>query len=139
MKARRLLSLLVGVLASVAVGSMVVSRLSWKDVSALWFTARPGYLAWGFCAYFLANVLRSWRFRALTGGQISTRIMLRTVMVQNILNTFLPLRAGEVSYLYMVHKSGVVKVGDNVGSLLGARVLDLLGRARRHDHRPRHL
>jgi uncharacterized membrane protein YbhN (UPF0104 family) len=126
MKSRRLVSLLLGVVASVVIGSLVVSRLSWKDLSDLWLTARPGYLSLGFATYFLANVLRARRFRALTGDQIATRTMLRTVIIQNILNTFLPLRAGEVSYLYMVHKSGVVKAGDNVGSLLGARVLDLL-------------
>jgi uncharacterized membrane protein YbhN (UPF0104 family) len=126
MKTRRLLPLLLGVLASVAVGSMVATRLSWQAVSGLWLTARPSYLALGFCAYFAANVLRARRFRTLTGDQIATRTMLRTVIIQNILNTFLPLRAGEVSYLYMVHKTGVVKAGDNVGSLLGARVLDLL-------------
>jgi len=126
MKKRRLLPLLLGALASVAVGSMVVTRLSWQAVLDLWLTARPRYLALGFLAYFAANVLRARRFRTLTGDQIATRTMLRTVIIQNVLNTFLPLRAGEVSYLYMVHKSGMVKAGDNVGSLLGARVLDLL-------------
>jgi uncharacterized membrane protein YbhN (UPF0104 family) len=126
MKSRKLLALLLGVGASVGVGAMVVSSLSWTDVTALWATANPAYLGLGLVTYFAANVLRARRFRALTGDQIPTRTMLRTVIIQNILNTFLPLRAGEVSYLYMVHKSGVVKAGDNVGSLLGARVMDLL-------------
>jgi uncharacterized protein (TIRG00374 family) len=126
MKTRKFLSLLLAVAASLVVGSMVVSRLRWQDLKDLWVTAQPAYLALGFGCYALANVLRARRFRALTGDQIPTRVMLRTVILQNILNTFLPLRAGEASYLYMVHKSGVVKPGDNVGSLLGARVLDLL-------------
>jgi uncharacterized protein (TIRG00374 family) len=126
MKSRKLLALLLGVGASVGVGAMVLSSISWKDITALWSTANPAYLGLGLATYFLANVLRARRFRALTGDQIPTRVMLRTVIIQNILNTFLPLRAGEVSYLYMVHKSGVVKAGDNVGSLLGARVMDLL-------------
>ncbi len=126
MKSRKILSLVLGVGASVAVGTVVVSRIHWQDIADLWTKAQPAYLALGLGTYFLANVLRARRFRALTGDRISTRVMLRTVIFQNILNTFLPLRAGEVSYLYMVHKSGVVKAGDNVGSLLGARVLDLL-------------
>lgn len=126
MNSRKILSLLLGVGASVAVGAVVVSQLQWHDVAELWSKAQPAYLALGLGTYFLANVLRARRFRALTGDRISTGVMLRTVIIQNILNTFLPLRAGEVSYLYMVHKSGLVKAGDNVGSLLGARVLDLL-------------
>src|SRR3954453_22500111 len=118
MKSRRLLSWVLGVGASLVVGAMVVSSLSLKDISSLLATAQPAYLVLGLGTYFLANVLRARRFRALTGDQIPTRVMLRTVIVQNILNTFLPLRAGEVSYLYMVHRSGVVKAGDNVGSPL---------------------
>jgi len=126
MKSRRLLSWVLGVGASLVVGAVVVSSLSWKDIASLGATAQPGYLVLGLGTYFLANVLRARRFRALTGDQIPTRLMLRTVIIQNIFNTFLPLRAGEVSYLYMVHRSGLVKAGDNVGSLLGARALDLL-------------
>lgn len=126
MKSRKILSVLLGAGASIAVGTVVVSQLRWQDLAELWTKSQPAYLGVGLGTYFLANVLRARRFRALTGDRISTRVMLRTVIIQNILNTFLPLRAGEVSYLYMVHKSGVVKAGDNVGSLLGARVLDLL-------------
>lgn len=126
MKPRKLLALLLGVGASVGVGAMVVSTLTWNDLTSLWATARPAYLGLGLAAYFCANILRARRFRALTRDQIATSAMLRMVIVQNLLNTFLPLRAGEVSYLYMVHRTGAVKAGDNVGSLLGARVLDLL-------------
>jgi uncharacterized membrane protein YbhN (UPF0104 family) len=71
-------------------------------------------------------LLRAARFRALTGDRIASSLFLRTVIIQNLLNTFLPLRAGEASYLYMVHKSGTVKPSDNISSLLGARILDLL-------------
>jgi uncharacterized membrane protein YbhN (UPF0104 family) len=126
MKSRKLLSLLLGIGASVVIGGIVLSRLSLRDIANLWTAANPAYLLLGLGTYFLANVLRARRFRALTGDQIPSRLMLRAVIIQNILNTFLPLRAGEVSYLYMVHRSGVVKAGDNVGSLLGARALDLL-------------
>lgn len=126
MKARRLAPLALGLGLSVIVGWMVLSRLGWRDIEGLWARATPAYLALGLVLYFAANVLRARRFRALTGDVIATTAMLRAVIVQNILNTFLPLRAGEVSYLYMVHQSGAVKAGHNVGSLLGARVLDLL-------------
>lgn len=126
MKARRLVPLLLGVGASVAVGAMVLSYLDWRDIAKLWTEADPIYLALGLATYFLANVLRARRFRALTGDQIPTSVMLRAVIFQNILNTFLPFRAGEASYLYAVHRTGVVRAGDNVGALLGARVLDLL-------------
>ena len=119
-KSRRWLTLLVAVPVSLFVGYFVVS-----DLAKLRASAKLPFLALGFAAYFSANVLRARRFRALTGDQIATFSFLRTVVIQNILNTFLPLRAGEASYLYLVHRSRAVKPGANIGSLLGARVLDL--------------
>jgi uncharacterized protein (TIRG00374 family) len=112
--------------ATLIVGYFVVRQLNWRDLSSLWRSANLGLLALAFGAYLLANVLRARRFRALTGDQISTTTLLRTVLIQNFLNTFLPLRAGEVSYLYVVHRTGVVRPGDNLASLLGARALDLI-------------
>ncbi len=126
MRSRKVVSLVAALLATLVIGYFVLAELKWADLVALSKQGKPGYLALGFAAYFAANVLRARRFRALTGDQIPAGTFLRTVIIQNLLNTFLPLRAGEASYLYMVHKSGSVKPGDNVGSLLGARVLDLL-------------
>lgn len=126
MKRSRLLSLLAAVLATVVTGYFVLAQLKWHDLVALKATSDLRWLALGFAAYFCANALRALRFRTLTGRRIATGLFLRTVLIQNLLNTFLPLRAGEASYLYMVHRSGTVKPGENIGSLLGARVLDLL-------------
>jgi uncharacterized membrane protein YbhN (UPF0104 family) len=122
----RWLSLLLALVATLVVGYFVVRQLEWRDLVALRSRSNFGYLTLGFVTYSAANLLRAMRFRALTGDRIPTGAFLRTVLVQNLLNTFLPLRAGEASYLYMVHRSGTVKASDNIGSLLGARLLDLL-------------
>jgi uncharacterized membrane protein YbhN (UPF0104 family) len=125
-KSRKLLSLLAALAATLVVGYFVVRQLKWADLVALERSSDLRFLSLGFGAYFCANLLRAARFRALTGDRIPSASFLRTVIIQNLLNTFLPLRAGEASYLYMVHRSGVVKPGENIGSLLGARILDLL-------------
>jgi len=126
MTSRRYLQIGVAALVMGVVGYFVVRQLSWVELLELWRKANIGLLALAFAAYMAANLLRAWRFRVLTGGQLSTLPLLRAVLLQNFLNTFLPLRAGEVSYLYMVHRSGVVKPADNVASLIGARALDLV-------------
>jgi uncharacterized membrane protein YbhN (UPF0104 family) len=126
MTSRRLLWLSAAVVATLVAGYFVVAELKWSDLVALRATSDLRWLALGLAAYFCANVLRAVRFRLLTGNRIPTGTLLRTVLIQNLLNTFLPLRAGEASYLLLVHRSGNVKPGENIGSLLGARVLDLL-------------
>jgi uncharacterized protein (TIRG00374 family) len=112
--------------ATLAIGYFVIQQLSWSELTRLWANADPKLLALAFAIYALANVLRARRFRALTGDQLSTIALLRLVFMQNFLNTFLPLRAGEVSYLYLIHRTGLVRPGENLASLIGARVLDLI-------------
>lgn len=120
----RLLQLAVVLLVMLIVGYFVVQHLDFRSFAQLWGAADLRLLAAGFAAYLLADLLRARRFRALTGDRISTLAFLRAVVIQNFLNTFLPLRAGEASYLFMVHRSGTVKPGENLASLLGARALD---------------
>jgi uncharacterized membrane protein YbhN (UPF0104 family) len=126
MKSRRLLFLLLALGATAVVGYFVVRQLRWSEIARLGATADLRFLLLGFVSYLCANVLRARRFRALTGDRLATATLLSAVFFQNIFNTFLPLRAGEVSYLYMVHRTGEVKPADSLGSLLGARVLDLV-------------
>lgn len=122
----RLVTAAVAVALSVGLSYFVFKQLNLSDLSTLRKTSDLRFVALGFAAYTGVNVFRAQRFRALTGDRIPTRAFLRTVLLQNLFNTFLPMRAGEAVYLYMVHKSGAVRPGDNIGSLLGARLLDLL-------------
>jgi len=126
MTSRKLVQLGLAALATTVIGYFVLRQLSLRDLAQLAKSADARLLALGFGCYVVANVLRALRFRALTGDQIAPVLLLRTVFIQNFLNTFLPLRAGEVSYLVMVHRTGVVKPGENLASLVGARVLDLI-------------
>jgi uncharacterized membrane protein YbhN (UPF0104 family) len=112
--------------ATVFIGYFVLKQLKLQELQRLGQSADARLLLLGLVFYGLANLVRALRFRALTDNKIATLTFLRTVLIQNFLNTFLPLRAGEVSYLVMVHRSGVVKPGANVASLVGARVLDLI-------------
>jgi glycosyltransferase 2 family protein len=126
MNRRQLLQLLVAAVATVVLGYLVVSRLSFGDLETLARGFEFRFLALAFAIYFGANVLRAYRFRLLVGGSVSARTFLRIIFVQNFMNTFLPLRAGEVSYVVMVHRTGGVTAGRSVGSLLAARALDFL-------------
>ena len=126
MRSRGLVKLGAALLATLVLGYLVSRQLKLSDLAQLWRAADLRLLGLGFLGYGLANVLRAHRFRALTGDRIPTLMLLRMVLIQNFLNTFLPFRAGEVSYLVMVHRTGAVKPGENLASLLGARLLDLV-------------
>jgi uncharacterized protein (TIRG00374 family) len=126
MKGRRLAQLLLAAVVTLVAGGLVVSSLSFTDLKKLAAGFDRGLLALGFLMYLAANLLRAVRFRLLLGGSAKTGAFFRIVVVQNFMNTFLPLRAGEISYFYMVHRIGGITPGKNLGSLLAARALDFL-------------
>jgi uncharacterized protein (TIRG00374 family) len=126
MNRRKLLQFLAAAVATVVIGYVVVSRLSFEDLEVLVRDFDLRYLLLAFAIYLGANLVRAYRFRLLVDAAVSVRAFLRIIFVQNFMNTFLPLRAGEVSYVYMVHRSGNVSAGRSLGSLLAARALDFL-------------
>jgi uncharacterized membrane protein YbhN (UPF0104 family) len=125
MNRRKLLQLLLALVVTVAAGWFVLSRLSFGDLKELAKGFDRGLLALGFLMYLGTNLLRALRFRLLLEEAAATSAFFRIVVVQNFMNTFLPLRAGEISYFYMVHRMGITP-GKNLGSLLAARALDFL-------------
>ncbi len=73
----------------------------------------------------MANIFRAWRFDLILGKQIGFKRFLNIVFLQNFFSMLLPFRLGELSYIRMVHKNGI-NIGQNIASLLGARIFDLL-------------
>ena len=110
--------------------SIVVFVFLFKEISIANIVAgfkavdfRFSFIALGL--YIAANIFRAYRFNLILNEEISVKKFLRIVFLQNFWNVILPFRLGEISYVHMVHKSGV-NIGQNIASLLGARIFDLL-------------
>jgi len=72
-----------------------------------------------------ADLLHTLRFRALLGVELGFTELFPVVVVQRVANTMLPLRAGEVSYLYLLRERQV-SLATSAASLIWARMADLL-------------
>lgn len=79
-----------------------------------------------FFVYFALILVRAFRFRFLLDKKLSFFDFLNIVFVHSFLSNNLPARSGELSYIYLVRKSGRVVDGENIGSLILSRIFDLL-------------
>ncbi|MBU6415524.1 flippase-like domain-containing protein, partial [Patescibacteria group bacterium] len=67
-----------------------------------------------FVAYLGIMAIRALRFRFLLDKKLSFLDFLNIVFVHSFLSNNLPARSGEMSYVYLIKKSGRVLDGENV-------------------------
>lgn len=88
------------------------------------FNWRFSLLALGF--YLGLSIIRALRFNFFLENKIGWRKFSGIIFLYNFWNQILPFRSGELSYLYYVKKSRKVLMGENIASLVTARMFDLL-------------
>ncbi|TSC67983.1 MAG: hypothetical protein G01um101472_216 [Parcubacteria group bacterium Gr01-1014_72] len=115
------------VVGAVGIGILLylVTRVEWGAFLDSARDIRWGYLPLVYGLYAISNIFRALRARLFL-PDAPFRNIFGIIGVQNAGNTFLPLRAGEFSYVYLVHQGGIGHIGANISSLLAGRVLDLL-------------
>ncbi|WP_269849783.1 lysylphosphatidylglycerol synthase transmembrane domain-containing protein [Methanosarcina horonobensis] len=84
------------------------------------------YLVLGFFLYVLSYLLRGLRFHILLDKKISLTDLFHIVCVHNMVNSILPARSGELSYIYILKKYHDKSTGEGVATLMVARVLDFI-------------
>ena len=88
------------------------------------FDWRFSFSAFGI--YIVMNIFRALRFNFFLENKIGFKRFLKIVFLYNFWNQVMPFRSGELSYLYLVKKNKKVLIGENLASLVAARVFDLL-------------
>jgi glycosyltransferase 2 family protein len=84
------------------------------------------YLAAGFLVYLAITFLRALRFRILLSQKLGVARMFNITSIHLLLNFILPFRSGELSYVYLAKKTGLVSGSESLGSLIVARIFDVL-------------
>lgn len=95
--------------------------ISFKELFAA-FDLRYSLL--GFIFYILLSAAKAVRFNFFLRNKIGFKNFLRISFIHNFWNQVLPFSSGELSYVYLVRKSGVSALSLNLASLVSARVFD---------------
>lgn len=99
-----------------------MGRISFSQIYFVihWNTVALAFILYGFFTY-----VRALRLRFFLGKRLSFRQAFLIIAANSFWNNILPFRAGELSYLYLVKKTGVVGDGENLTSLVITRFFDI--------------
>ena len=99
----------------------------WRILGATMRNASIASLVIGFILHLIVYLLKALRFRMILGpGRLSWSHWVDLVTLHNFANFILPFRTGELAYVYLLNRRENVPLGESVGSLLMARIFDLL-------------
>ncbi|MEP7287507.1 MAG: lysylphosphatidylglycerol synthase transmembrane domain-containing protein [Chloroflexota bacterium] len=117
----------VGLGLSVFIAVYLLKQIDFKEFSDMVRAVPVGSLVLAFLIYMLLNFSRALRFRLLLGQQNTPiRLMYPIALYHNFLVRTLPFKTGELSYIVMLRTYLNQPIREGVGSLLSARLFDLL-------------
>ena len=123
------LRLLVSLLVSAAI-VFVLLRLTHVSPGQILGTLKrtsPAAILIGLFLHLATYGLRCLRFRLLVHSKkVALSRLFDIVMVHNVMNHILPLRAGELTYVYLIRQREGVPLAEGLGTLVISRFLDLI-------------
>ncbi|OGD29703.1 hypothetical protein A2833_02595 [Candidatus Azambacteria bacterium RIFCSPHIGHO2_01_FULL_44_55] len=123
---RRYLKSVIFGLFFLAVFFLLLRQVSVSDLVLSFKNIKWQFLVLGFLSYLFVNAIRAYRFNMILRDRVGFFRFLRITFFQNFYNVILPFRMGELSYVYLVGKSGNIGLGENIASLVSVRIIDLI-------------
>jgi len=118
--------IIISLLLSVILIIILLIPINIKDLVRVIKNLDFVWLLLAFLFYILLYIFRTLRFKLLLENKIKFWRIFDIVCLHNLLINILPLRSGELSYLYLIKKTGRIKAGQNISSLIVARFFDFL-------------
>ncbi len=113
-------------LVTVALLYFLVTQINLQDVGVVLGRVSPVYLLGAFAAYIALNFARTYRFYRLLHQKVNFWNVFTISLSHAFINSVMPARTGELSYVYYIKRTGVIGFGNNVASLFISRAFDTL-------------
>lgn len=120
------LKILTTIIITVILVSTLLSQIQIADVITTLVSIDPLYLIVGFVLYICSYFLRALRFHILLNGEVGIWDLFNIVCVHNMVNSILPARTGELSYIYLLKKLHNKNTGEGIATLFVVRVFDFI-------------
>lgn len=116
--------LIMAVVITIVLLYLILSQIKPVDIVNTLKSIDPFYLVISFFVYISCNIFRAARFYVLLNKRIKIHSLFNIVCVYNMVNNMAPMRAGELSYIYMLKKLHNKNTAIGVSTLIVARILD---------------
>lgn len=117
-------STLISVIISLAVLYFLFKQITFGDIGLVLKNIKVTFLLAALLVYVVMNFGRTFRFSALLKKKLNFSKLLHITLAHSFLNSILPAKSGELSYLYYLKQDGRVSAGESLASLFVARVFD---------------
>jgi glycosyltransferase 2 family protein len=123
---KKKINIIISTVITIILLYFLLSQIKINDVIQIFQNSNFYYLALGFFFYILMGIVRTFRFKLLLKNKLSFFDILPITYVHSLLNSILPVRTGEFSYVYMLKKNNKQSVSRGLSSLIIARVFDFI-------------
>jgi uncharacterized protein (TIRG00374 family) len=126
MERKNLIKTLLALLVTIIALYYLFLQVNVTQVVNFIFGLQLGPIIIAFLIYVLSLALRAFRFWILLKKKISYLSILRISIYHTFFTSVMPSVTGEISYVYLVDKTGKISLRENVASLLVARIFDFI-------------
>lgn len=123
---KKIRSKIIAILVTIFMILVLFSQVNIKDILYIIITIKPEYLIIGFLVYSLSYVFRAVRFYFLLNREVGVRDLFRIMCIHNLINSILPMRTGELSYIYLLKKHHDRSTEEGAATLIEARIFDMI-------------
>jgi len=125
-KSKKVLRYLLALIITVSILYVLLQHVSIDEIVNVILRIPIRYLILGFLIYTTNIVFRVFRFMVLLDGRLGLVELFQIVNISTLANNIFPLRTGELSYIYLVKKTGNVRLSQTIASLIIARLFDFI-------------
>ena len=122
----RTIQKVLAVILTLALVAILLSQIEITDVLDTLTGIEPVYLVAGFGLYVLSYLFRALRFHILLNREVGIKDLFNIVCIHNMVNSLLPARTGELSYVYLLKKRHNKTAGAGAATLITARLFDMI-------------
>jgi len=108
---------------------ILFTQISLTEIITTLISINPVFLLAGFILYICSYILRAWRFHILLNKEVSIKDLFHIECIHNMMNSILPARTGELSYVFLLKKMINRTTGDGLATLIVARIFDFIALA----------
>ncbi len=117
--------MLFGTIITIVLVYILLTQIDLGDIFNVLFSIHAHWIILGFILYILGYFFRALRFQILLNEKISIKDLFSIVCVHNMVNSIIPARMGELSYIYLIKKREI-STGEGIATLMVARIFDFI-------------
>lgn len=116
---------LYSIVVTIVLVGILLTQTDFRSILKVLSSVNLYWVILGLVLYVFSYLFRALRFKIILSGKISISDLFPIVCVHGMMNNVLPLRTGELSYIYLIKRKNF-SMGEGIATLMVARIFDFI-------------